>query len=324
MNGPHFTIGGLAPWFGSKRTLGPRIAAEMGPHTAFWDLFTGSMSVLLAKEPSRMEVVNDFHGDLINLARVIQHATLGPKLYRWLRRVLASEAEFRAALAVIRSAEPPATDAPLDLDRAFSYFVASWQGMNGVAGTSSFNTNFARRFSSKGGDQGARWSGVVRSIPGWRRRMERVQILRSCGIALARKIEDRGGTVIYADPPYLVKGAKYLHDFTPDHHRELAEALGWFRETRVVLSYYDHPDLATLYPSWRVVTLRATKALLNQGKRDQTGATAAPEVLLCNFPALESRHLAETAELLASNGVDDDGKLEDRLDDAHVQPLVGL
>lgn len=281
---PHFTIGGLAPWFGSKRTLGPRIVEELGPHNAFWDLFTGSMAVLFAKPPCRMETVNDFHGDLVNLARVVQSPEYGPRLYRHLRRVLCSEAAFREALAEIRESSPPAAGRLPDLERAADYFVASWQGMNGIAGTSAKKTSFSRRFSSLGGDAGGRWAGAVRSIPGWRRRLERVQILQSCGIDLARRIEDRPGTVIYADPPYLVKGAKYLHDFTPRDHVRLARALRRFTKTRVVVSYYDHPLLARLYPGWRVVHLAATKSIVNQGKRDQSGATVAPEVLLVNQP----------------------------------------
>lgn len=30
------TIRSLAPWFGGKRTLAPRIVAELGTHTQYW------------------------------------------------------------------------------------------------------------------------------------------------------------------------------------------------------------------------------------------------------------------------------------------------
>lgn len=42
-------ITAIAPWFGSKRTLAPRIVAELGSHRAYWEPFCGSMAVLLAK-----------------------------------------------------------------------------------------------------------------------------------------------------------------------------------------------------------------------------------------------------------------------------------
>ena len=117
-------------------------------------------------------------------------------------------------------------------------------------------------------------------------------ILRQCGIDLAEQIEDREGTVIYADPPYLtttrVSGA-YLHDFAPargnslfgesggDHER-LAAALGRFRRTRVVVSYYDSPDLDDLYPGWTKTVVTIAKNLANPSA--EAGRVDAPEVLL--------------------------------------------
>lgn len=282
------SIGSLAPWFGAKRTMAPEIVRELGPHNIYWEIFCGSMAVLMAKPPCRTEIVSDLHGDLVNLARCIQHPKLGPAIYRRLRRVMSCEATFRDSLTFIR-ADQFDEDCGLVPDRAYHYFIASWQGMNGVAGTSSFNTNFARRFSSLGGDTGARWSGVVRSIPAFRRRLERVQVLRSDGIELAAKIEDREGTVIYADPPYLVKGAKYKHDFKLKDHARLAKVLRRFKKTRVVVSYYEHAYLARLYPGWSVRPIDAAKSMVNSGKRDQTGATRAPEVLIVNGPLMADR-----------------------------------
>jgi DNA adenine methylase len=279
-------ITALAPWFGSKRTLGPEIVAEIGPHTAYWEPFCGSMAVLLAKPPCRTEIVNDLHGDLVNLARVIQHPALGPALYRRLRRVWSSEDLFRDSIAVIKSADLEVETEP-DVDRAFHYFITSWQGMNGVAGCQTTNTGFARRFSTKGGDTGARWANTVRSIPAWRRRLERVQILNCDAFELLEKIADQAGTAIYCDPPYLTKGAKYLHDFSAADHSRLASVLGRFKECRVVVSYYADPRLASLYPGWRTVNLEVAKAMVQSGKRVQKGATSAPEVLLVNALAAD-------------------------------------
>lgn len=273
------TINSLAPWFGSKRTLAPQIVDAIGPHSVYWDIFCGSMAVLFAKDRCRVEMVNDLHGDLVNLARTIQHPKEGPALYRRLRRVCCSQAEFEQAVAAVGETGPPEA---MDPDRAFAYFVFSWQGMNGMAGTAKAPTTFAKRYSSAGGDNANRWRGAVRSIPQFRDRLAGVQILRVDGLALAGKIEDKAGTVIYADPPYLVKGSKYLHDFASEDHRRLAAALDRFAATRVVLSYYDHPNLAALYPGWRIVPLRASKNMTNPSKAGESGRTDAPEVLLIN------------------------------------------
>ena len=108
----------------------------------------------------------------------------------------------------------------------------------------------------------------------------------ACGIELCSKIEDKKGTVIYADPPYLVKTDKYLHDFSGADHTKLAEQLCRFRQTRVVVSYYAHEQLGELYPGWMHLDCTRAKGLVQSGKRGSNGRTDAPEVLLINETVL--------------------------------------
>jgi DNA adenine methylase len=277
------TVTSLAPWFGGKRTLAPRIVEVLGPHRCYWEPFCGSMAVLLAKDACNQETVNDLHGDLVNLARVIRDEDLCQKLYWRLRRTLAAEELFRESLGVVRAGAAPGPDDGPSAERAYHYFVSSWLGLNGVAGTSKFSTNFARRYSSNGGDAPTRFVSAVEALPGWHDRLRSVAIYRGDGIEMCGRIEDKAGTVVYADPPYLVKGAEYEHDFAPADHDRLAAALTRFRLTRVVVSYSEHPDLARLYPGWGKVPLAATKGVVNAGRR-AAGRVAAPEVLLVNQP----------------------------------------
>lgn len=267
----------IQPWFGSKRTLAPRIIAELGEHSTYWEPFCGSMAVMLSKPAARMETVNDLHGELINLARVIRDRCKGPALYRRLRRVLASPAAQAEATELLGKGDA--------IDRAENYFVHSWLAMNGVSGTSKNNVNFCRRYTSNGGAPAKRWAGAVLSIPAWRRRLRTVTILCDDAFKMLQRIEDKAGTVIYADPPYLTKGAKYLHDFTPADHQRLADLLNRFTQTRVVVSYYAHPDLADLYRGWTLVDCSLTKTMVASGKRDGKNKAIAPEVLLINGPS---------------------------------------
>lgn len=288
-NAPAITA--LAPWFGSKRTLAPRIVAALGPHAAYWEPFCGSMAVLLAKPRATMETVNDLHGDLINLARVIRDPFDGPRLYRRLRRTLCVDDLIEQAKMELKTETDP-------FERAFWYFIDSWLGRNGCAGTQSSNNGFCIRFTAGGGSPSVRLESAVASIPAWRRRLRRVVIVRKDAMWLLSRIADAERTVIYCDPPYLVKGCNYVHDFESDgdaeslhgdDHARLAGLLGRFTKTRVVVSYYDHPRLATLYPAdrWEKIDCATTKALVNQGMRDKAGATVAPEVLLVNRSSQE-------------------------------------
>ena len=88
-------IKSLVPWFGGKRRLAPRIVEMFGQHKAYWEPFCGSMAVLMLKSPCEMETVNDLHGDLINLAKVIQDKELGFQLYDKLSRTFYVEKLWR-------------------------------------------------------------------------------------------------------------------------------------------------------------------------------------------------------------------------------------
>lgn len=277
------TYTATVPWFGGKRTIAPRIVEEIGAHRVYWSLFAGSLAVELAKPPAQMETVNDLHGDVTNLARVLRDEALSGRLYWRLCRTIPAEPLFRESLAVLAGGLPPGIDAAPCADRAYHYFVVCWLGLNGVAGTSRAGSSFAKRFTSGGGAPAGRFAGAVESIPWWHERLRNVLVLSECGLALAERIEDRAGTVVYADPPYLVKAGTYLHDFAAADHERLARALRRFRLTRVVVSYYADPRLADLYPGWRVVDCAAPKRMAKGGARP-AGGTVAPEVLLVNQP----------------------------------------
>ncbi|KKN79812.1 hypothetical protein LCGC14_0336670 [marine sediment metagenome] len=278
-------IKAIAPWFGSKRNLAPLIVDAIGNHRVYWEPFCGSMAVLLAKPPCKMETVNDLHGDLVNLASVIQHEKYGPGLHRRLSQTLASEELFWESVTVVRASEPCPV---LDIDRAYHYFVVSWLGLNGMAGRDGLRGDaFCVRFTATGGQTAVRWVNVVESIAAWRTRLRNVTILRRDGFGIISKIADAPRTAIYVDPPYIVKGARsnYKHDFDTADHQRLADALGRFQHARVVVSYYDHPDLDRLYPGWTRRTKEVSKAMAHQGKRGKNN-TKAVEVLLINQPKL--------------------------------------
>lgn len=276
-------ITALAPWFGSKRTLAPRIVEQLGPHRCYWEPFCGSMAVLLAKAEVSQETVSDLHHDLINMARCIKHPEHGPWLYRALRRSFVSEKEFRECSKHVKVPQSPLDGDALDPQRAYWFFYCSWLGRNGVIGTKEWNNNFCVRYTSNGGIQGVRFAAAVESIPQWRKRMREVTILEKDGFMLLEKIEDQPATAIYCDPPYLQKGAQYLHDFEPEEHGKLAELLQRFHKARVVVSYYDDPRLDELYPGWTKIDCALSKSLSVQGKRGSTNKQA-PEVLLVNGP----------------------------------------
>lgn len=277
-------IKALAPWFGAKRNLAPRIVELLGKHRVYWEPFCGSMAVLLVKPRCQMETVNDLHEDLFNLATVLADRSLRLDLYRRLRNVLVCEQFIDQARKILQE--------PLEkgVDRAFWYFINSWIGRNGSAGTKVYNQHFARRFTAKGGSPATRFVSTVQSIPAWGRRLKGVTILNMDAFKILERVEDAKGTAIYVDPPYLKKTSYYIHDFKPEDHARLAELLRLFKKARVVLSYYKDPRLDELYPDWRREEIEVAKALGHQGTRGKNESKAI-EVLLINGPIRDSGSL---------------------------------
>jgi DNA adenine methylase len=187
-----------------------------------------------------------------------------------------------------------------DLNRAYDYFITSWLGMNGVAGTWPPRISFCARFQGDGGDPAVRFQSVISSIPQWRRRMRSTFVLCRDGFKIIPRVGDQSASAMYVDPPYLDKSARYIHDFTSDdpdsndplvrkhgQHGLLARQLHRFEKTRVVLSYYDHPALAELYPSWSIIRLKAGGMSNAQvGRTPGNAKSKKQEVLLMNGPVL--------------------------------------
>lgn len=307
-------ISAISPWFGSKRTLAPEIIRQLGPHQFYFEGCFGSLALLFAKEPSEHEQVCDLHGAVTNLAWVVQDQVGAPVLFERLQKVLYSDAVYAHSKAWLAENENrPVANMAADpglqwigniyekasITWAYHYFIASWMGRNGVAGTARVNYQIATRWTKGGGSGPLRFRNAVDSIPAWCERLRNVHILRRDLFDVLPKIEDDHGVAVYVDPPYLpgtiAGNSKYLHNFAAADHGRMAKELGRFRKARVVVSYYADPQLEALYPSWTFLDCSRHKHLHVQNKRGSKRSDA-PEVLLLNGPAIDA---AEPVKALA-------------------------
>lgn len=294
MDSVDMKVRAIAPWFGGKRTMAPLIVTELGKHTQYFEPFCGSMAVLFAKEPSQKETVCDLHGDLTNLARVVQHREDAFWLFEELQRVLFCEKILEDARTYLE-----ATPTVYDRQRAYWYFLACWMGRNGTAGTARIDYQIAVRWTKGGGSPTVRWRNALRSMPAWHERLQNVVILTRDAFDILPRFEDDPATAIYVDPPYMSqtrakgavkngRGGKYKHEFDhagdmfdPDDHTRLARILRTYRQARIVVSYYDCPLARELYDGWTFVEHTRQKHLHVQNGRGM-GKKEAPEVLIIN------------------------------------------
>ncbi len=280
----------IAPWFGGKRTMAPEIVRQLGPHTQFFEPFCGSMAVLFAKPESRHETVFDLHSDLANLAGVLRQRGLAESLYDDLQRTLVSESLLDEAEAFFRADPRECPDTGNNTKRAYWYFLSCWMARNGVAGMERNDFQLAVRWTAGGGSPTVRWRSAVESLPAWHRRLVNVVILCRDALPCIPKFDDKADTAIYCDPPYHSASrshGSYKHDFQRLDHARLADILKGFKNARIVVSYYDCPEVRDLYQGWTFLDRSRQKNLHSMNERG-TRTKEAPEILIINGPAVET------------------------------------
>jgi DNA adenine methylase len=112
-------------YFGGKTTLAPQIAALLPPHRHYVEPYCGSLAVLLAKDPSPMETVNDLDQALVTFWRVLRDRPGD------LARVCALTPHARAE----QTASYDVSDEPDDLELARRVWVQLTQGRAGTRRT---------------------------------------------------------------------------------------------------------------------------------------------------------------------------------------------
>lgn len=110
------------PYYGSKTSLAHTITALMPEHVRYVEPFAGSLAVLLAKPPSKHEIVNDLDKDLMVFWRVLRDTP--EDLARACFLTPHSREERRAAIHIPRDAS--------DLERARLVWSALVQGRSGT------------------------------------------------------------------------------------------------------------------------------------------------------------------------------------------------
>ncbi|HEV7297965.1 MAG TPA: hypothetical protein VGN72_01265 [Tepidisphaeraceae bacterium] len=284
----------VANWFGGNRMLAHRVGQELAGCALVAVPFAGGMSELPHIGAAKI-LVNDLHRHVINLARVMADRTLGPQLYRALRRKAFTQDELDAAQVGCKSMErasepgamlfggneaPPANDDGPCLKWAEDYAVATWMNRGGKSGTrSEFTGALPIRYSPNGGGSAQRFQNWVASIPQWRNVLRRCEFTTQDAFDFLARQHDSPRLGVYLDPPWPKAGKVYTHAVDDrKFHARIVERLSQFKQSRVVVRYGDHPLIRELYPQSRWTWLEL-------GGRDQANDEAA-DVLILNGPSL--------------------------------------
>ena len=233
--GPHFMrVRPPITFFGSKSKIAPLIIRNFPAHQTYVEPFAGSAAVLLAKEPSEVEVFNDPNADLVNLFRVLRDPSLFCRLKIIAESTLYARAEFDLA------GEP--TSEPVE--RARRFLVRQRQSRGGLGRQWSFC-----RADSKVNIASVvrRWRAGIERLPAIHERLKKVQIEQADWRVIIDRY-DSAETLHYLDPPYLPSvrvGGAYEHEMTQEDHRKMVVRL-LSVGGMVVLSGYENDVYAPL------------------------------------------------------------------------------
>ena len=230
-------------YYGGKTHLAPKIAALLPPHAHDVEPFAGGLSVLLAKEPSPAETVNDLDSDLVTFWRVLRDQP------EELERVcsLTPHSVDELVCAADRSGVP-------DLEVARRVFVVLTQGRRHSLKTSGAG-DWRRAVKAAGVVPMPRTlDAQVARISAVAERMNGVSLENDDAINIIRRYGREPSVCIYADPPYLGEtrckaGGYGIDQMEEEFHREFAAACKEAKSS-VVISGYDSALYAELFAGW--------------------------------------------------------------------------
>jgi DNA adenine methylase len=246
-------------YIGGKNRLAKGIIEIFPKHTTYVEAFAGGAQVFFRKEPSKVEVLNDLDGEIVNFYRVCQQHY--EELLRYFRFALVSRTWFD----LLKKTDPATLT---DIQRAARHLYLLRNCFASLVRNPVYHRNVIQPPSFN-------LESLPELIENAHKRLQRVQ-LECAPYEEVMKRFDRPTTLFYLDPPYFERKL-YRHNLSEADFRELADRLGKVRG-KFVLSLNDVPEVRKLFGKFHIrgVELHYTSQK-SAGRRYK-------EVLITNFP----------------------------------------
>ena len=234
-------------WYGGKgnmiHKLLPLIPKGGLPYV---EPYCGSCAVFFAREPAKVEAINDIDHRVINFYRCIQNDHTFAQFKQLVVQTSYSRAEYARAIEILKSYKPESMAAPMpgevSVERAWAFYVVANMTIGGHVNNPT-PTSWVRQVNV-----------MERSVFLNRLKLDHLDYFKNrlriaqidCIDAIKFiKYWDTPTTVMYVDPPYLLEtrgspSARYTFETDAEHHRELVDTLLSCKGA-VVLSGYNHP-----------------------------------------------------------------------------------
>ena len=250
----------MLPWIGGKRRLAGQIIPLFPEHECYVEVFAGAAAIFFEKPPAHVEVLNDIHGELVRLYRVVQHHL--EEFVRQFKWALTSREMYRRT-----SSTPP--EALTDIQRAARFYYLQKLGFGGKVDGQTFGT----ATTSKARLNLLRMEEDLSAV---HLRLHQVTVEHLDWAECVRRY-DRQHTLFYLDPPYFGT-AGYGSEFGLEQYELMAQLMRSIKG-KAVVSVNDIPAMRSAFKGLKTRELKIRYSVgSSPASRGEKG-----ELLITNF-----------------------------------------
>jgi DNA adenine methylase len=257
-------------YWGGKKLMVRHILPLIPTHEIYVEPFFGGGAVYFAKQPSKVEIINDINRFVINFFSQIK--TNFEKLQAKIQCTPFSRAIYKDALVMYEN--PHLFE---DVEKAWAFWVLCNQGFAGKVGTWGYGTiDNKRELSTQNKREGF--------LDSFMKRLEMTQIECDNALKIIR-LRDRPQAFFYVDPPYIDSAQGHYSGYTTEDYTELLTTLSKI-EGKFLLSSYPSNVLEkfTKEHGWYQIQYKQA-TLASRYRKEKT------EVLTANYPISQSEIL---------------------------------
>jgi DNA adenine methylase len=253
-------------YYGGKQMLASTILGLIPEHRIYCEPFIGGAAVFFAKESSKVEVINDCNGEIVNFYEVIKRDF--PALQKEIEISLHSRLQHRQARVI--------NENPEMFDRVKRAW-AVWMLANGSYGCA-LDGGFG--FDRTGGGSKKLDNKRAGFTVDYAIRLQRTQI-ECCDALRIIKSRDAPDAFFYCDPPYVGADQGHYDGYTQDDFDNLLKLLESI-EGKFLLSSFRNSALTDVAKrnGWHSVALKMACSMTHGYKTKRKKV----EVLTANYP----------------------------------------
>ena len=242
-------------WFGGKGNLVPKLLQFIPAHEAYIEPFFGGGSLFFAKQPAKIEVINDIDRDLMNFYAVLRDEEKFARFHRLAYLTPYSRCEYNEARRKFRNKAWKD-----DVERAYLFFVLARMSFSGDPGHSWGYTISNVRENMP--DSVSKYLSAIDSLPEVHERLRHAQIECDDWLSVWRRYipiwkKKKFRVFAYLDPPYVPhtrRDGEYRHEFSTREHIKLINEIKDEKDVKIMLSGYPSQIYKKLEESgWRKI-----------------------------------------------------------------------